>query len=181
MKFKTAAEAWAFTHKHREDAADPHCAGRQFEARQLVDGYRERHESGDTTALPYALATCAHHGLVMPDWLADAVYGGIVRWHNFETRTLDDAIGVSRKGQQAPGEMNYRAHCVEVFMQVITRVRDGRPVEPDLFEEISEDMNAKFSGATCSRWFYRYLDETPVASDWYEHYKNNPARKKLSP
>lgn len=163
MKFETLREAWAYTLEHGEDIADPRCAGRQFEAAQQVDGLRERHENGDTTALPYALATCAHHGLVMPEWLADAVYSGIVRWHNFETRTLDEALGVSRKGRRGPDELNYRHHAKAVFFRVLERRIRGQGVDAGMFDEVAKEMGSErighFTGGTAKNWYYRYIDE----------------------
>tara|TARA_R110001599_G_scaffold241193_3_gene440807 strand:+ start:21482 stop:22015 length:534 start_codon:yes stop_codon:yes gene_type:complete len=177
VRFDTAEEAWKYTRQNNEDISDPRCAGRQFEATQQVHVFHEKHLKGDTTALPYALAICAHHGLAMPNWLSEVIYNGIVSWHNFETGTLDDAFGVSRKGRRKPDELNYRRHRDSVFQRVLVRVQDGESVDDELFELIADEMNAGFAGGTCKRWFYRYLDESPVAQSLYDHCKG-PARKK---
>ncbi|KZY31332.1 hypothetical protein A3754_02005 [Alcanivorax sp. HI0083] len=170
MKFKTAAEAWAYSHQNNEDLLDLRCSGRQFEAMQIVEEHREKHESGDKTALPYALAACARHGLVMPDWLADAVYNGIVRWHDFEARTLDDALEVGRKNKRASDEMRYRRHGKAVFDRVLKRRIKGQGVDSGMFDDIAKEMDfpgngAGFSGGTAKNWYYRFIKENKISVD----------------
>lgn len=181
MKFTTARAAWDYSHQH-EDTTDPKCAGRQFEALELLADLGGRHRAGDTTALPYALAVCARHGLVMPDWLAEAVSLGITRWHDFEARSLDEALNVSRKGSRARDEQNYRKHRKAVFFAVLHMLEQGAPIDDGLFEQAVTSMANEFeqgkrqsphsfSAGTYKRWFYRYLDESKAARLAFEVYK----------
>lgn len=182
-KFETSAEAWAYT-RENEDSTSPKCAGRQFEAAQEIERLHQKHESGDTAAVIYALANCAHHGLVMPDWLADIIWSGSVRWHNFECRKLEDAFGVSRKSKRKPDELLYRKHNTAVFMRILDLIEDGCSIDETMFEQVASAMNAGFSGPTCRTWFYRYVREFPGAQDWLDYTKdpeNSPARRKLKP
>lgn len=103
-----------------------------------------------------AISFIAEHGLVMPDWLAQAYLRRFRRVVNLEVATLDAAFGpLPRKGEKVIRNLKRRRELLPLLNEKLCTVIQedpSRPVDKALFEEVSKFFGI---GATLAEELYR--------------------------
>lgn len=136
----------------------------------LIEKCRLRFEAGDKAAVPDAMDLCARAGLAMPVWLAEAFCAGYTAWATYEVRSLDEALGVVRKGRRRPDLQKAYAAKAAVVMEVNRVHQEGIPIEEALFEQVGKTLNiatgqvrALFYEDNPWRQFFEALNKLPSA------------------
>jgi len=114
-----------------------------------LESLRTEFEAGDKSRLIAAMAFCARHGLVMPEWVTSAFLPGANQWLQHDVKELGDALGVSwPKGQQQPAARQKNKLMWAVFNKIDELHRtpanpDGKPLDDELFERVSVEFGIK--------------------------------------
>lgn len=127
---------------------------RQFErqkgapklTRLLVKERRKQFEAGEDWALLDAVDFCAHAGMRMPVWLANAFCQRYANWRLFRVRSLDKAFKVERKGARRSERAQREWLKPRVVWQVL-RLRTKMAIDDALFELVGKSLDISSSTA----------------------------------
>jgi hypothetical protein len=106
----------------------------------MVDARRQQFEAGEDWALLDAVDFCARGGMAMPLWLANAFCERYASWSLFETRTLDAAFRVERKGARLPDRARREWLKPRVVLRVLLLHGQRVPIDEGLFEKVGTDL-----------------------------------------
>jgi len=130
-----------------------------------LEQLRMEFEAGDRSKLISAIAFCARHKLVMPEWVADTFLPGAQKWLYHEVRVLDEALGISwPKGMRMSNERNKKKLMWPVF-NAIEKLRKtpgnpgGRPLDDNLFDQVGAEFG--IGTTTAKKYYYsakRWMD-----------------------
>lgn len=116
--------------EHHDEALGPAGAIYQWAAATKLIADKSRIENGDGFDVLQAVADCALHGLVMPDWLARAYlkrYRAVQRLH---VASWDEAFGSPyKKGAQIAAMRRRRNNRLAIW-KAVTDFRNAHPGEP---------------------------------------------------
>jgi hypothetical protein len=131
-----------------------------------IEKCRERFEAGDGAALLDAIDYCARTGTVMPLWLGDAYCLRYIAWLKYQTKTLDQAFDVERKGERIPERRNREWLKPRVALEVDKLHREqGLPIDEALFELVGQALEIKPGTARdiyySDNFFRKFLEAIP--------------------
>jgi len=102
-----------------------------------------------------AIRTCAMHGLVIPEWAADAYFDAFDRVANFEIGSWDTAFG-KPYGNKHLAALRKRYEIQElVFEQIVQRLArevPPPPIDAQLFESVGAEFGIKKT--LCAELYY---------------------------
>lgn len=126
----------------------------QFAAVQVITQDRKVIECGGLPLLN-AIAVCARHGLVIPDWLGSAFIERLLRVQRHEEPDLGAAFGVTALSSRKAQSLRRRKQLLPLISKMLVKalVLDvNRPIDKGLFEEVGQALNV---GATDCERLYR--------------------------
>lgn len=114
------------------------------------------YKAGDNEALLSAIRLCFQWRLPVPEWAADAFLEKSNKWYAYETKSLDEALGIMwPAGEHIAASKKRR----ELKFGVYNRVRElhGQdkkryPIGAGTFEHVGAEFN--LSGAVASKYYY---------------------------
>lgn len=119
----------------------------------LMHLHQEAFDGGDDYALLLAVTQCARAGKPMPEWVAKNFIRCFDNFHNFRSRTLDDAFSVKRpKGTNIPALKKRREKGAWIIAEVKSRHCRGEPIDMEMFESIGRKFAV--SGSTARDYYY---------------------------
>ena len=96
--------------------------------------HRPKFEKGEHWALLDAVDMCAHAGIPMPLWLAEAFSRCYGDWHRFGVKTLDEAFDVTRpKGIRLRDRARREMCKSRVIFEIVRRHKNGCAIDDELF------------------------------------------------
>jgi hypothetical protein len=102
-----------------------------------IEECRKLFEAGETRALLDAIDFCARSGSAMPLWVAEAFCARYEKWSRYEAKTLDQALGVDRKGERISNRKFRESMKPRVAYEVIRLHKQERlPIDEALFERV---------------------------------------------
>jgi len=116
---------------------------------ETLENLRREFEAGDKFRLIAAIAFCARHQLVMPEWVASAFLPGANQWLRHEVKALGDALDVAwSKGMQQPAARQKKELMWSVFNKIeelrcTPANRYGNPLDDGLFEKVGVEFGIK--------------------------------------
>lgn len=128
-----------------------------WQALHDLDLEEQRYLEGDQVALLAAIEICAHHGLVMPQWVVRSFRKAYFKVIHFHASSWDAAFGQPhRKGIHL--ERARERHLKQ--FQIYNRVQDIReretprpPIDDALFERVGSELG--FSKTVASELYYQ--------------------------
>lgn len=121
---------------------------------ERIDECLARFRAGDALALIDAFKWCATLRVVPPDWVLFEAGRAFALYTTAHARTLDEAFRVARrKGEKIEGTRNtiMLTNCIRLAVDK-AHDNDGRPISPDLFDEVGEAFG--ISASTCAELYY---------------------------
>ncbi len=116
-------------------------------------------ESGDGFDTLTCIRLCAEHGLVIPDWLADAFKSKYDPVHNLQVGSWDDKKSF---GRPYPAKTNLKATRKKfakagwIWLAIVERIENGQAVGDALFEDVGKQF---FIEKTTVQKYYKYAKE----------------------
>lgn len=125
--------------------------------KKVMDTFEERFLGGDREAALDALVV--HTSVVpyfpLPRWLSEFLRGGAFRLTRFEAKSLDEAFGINRKRRpHLPASRRQQRFGYAVWMKCDDLIREGRPIDDGLFEEVGEEFG--IGKTTTKKYFYAF-------------------------
>lgn len=122
-------------------------------------------QTHDGMILFEAMRRCVQYGKPFPDRVWSPFMAALESYKNAEARTLDEAFGVRRPKGWSQSAARARARknkigmstAAAVYLSVVHRHLQGRPIAQELFDEVG-DKHA-ISGST-ARNYYREVKES---------------------
>jgi hypothetical protein len=124
-----------------------------------IEQLRKQYEAGDNAALLDAVEFHAYAGIAMPAWVATGYCNRYADWCTFQTRTLDDAFGVSRKGMRLKDHARRERLKRRVIAEVLQLRKEGVPMGGELFERVGATLD--IGGSTANDLYYEARKELP--------------------
>lgn len=116
----------------------------QWRAAQAILQLRDLVEKDrDGIAVLTAISFAVRHGLVVPDWLANAYLKRFIRFERCEVASLDEAFDHMPTTERVRAAQEKRAKLMpqisELLVEAIT-MNPARAVDNELFDEIAEKL-----------------------------------------
>jgi len=144
---------------------DPLSPFQRYLGKVKLEVYESHFKYGDKFGLLRAVNVCALHDLPMPDWLKKAFTNAFDKVEELEVKKLEDAFGSPlKKGEHIAAVRKKRKLANLVFSEVGVAIRDWKPVDTALFEEIGSKLGL---GKTLASDYYyeklKYYGAPPLA------------------
>lgn len=111
----------------------------KWDALQRIEVERQRYVAGDQNALMSAIACCAGHDLIMPDWVSKGFRKAYYSVAHFHTASWDEAFGAPhRKGTHLDKARQRWELRPQIWLYVRELKSKGVPTDPALFETVAE-------------------------------------------
>jgi hypothetical protein len=114
----------------------------QWQALNDLESEHKKFEAGDKGALLHAVALCAWHDLVMPDWVANEYIQNYKKVVSGEFRSWDEVFGVPHPNTDLKAMRLREERLPEVLFAIKSAVLDeGLAIEPGLFEVVGKRLS----------------------------------------
>jgi hypothetical protein len=131
----------------------------QYSAVKQCRALKDNVIAGDGFDTLTCVRLCAQHGLVMPDWLANAFISKYDPVHHLQVGSWDDAESF---GRPYPPKTNLKAErkkfekAGDVWIAIAKGIEQGKSVGDDFFAEVGEKL---FIEKTTVQKYYKYAKE----------------------
>jgi len=128
----------------------------QWNALQRIDFWRLAYEAGDTFAVLHAVADCAKHELVMPEWVKRGFLNRYRMVTRHKVKLLDEAFGTFLpKGAKLPAYRQEWEKGLLAYYEVERLHKEGQPIGTALFESVGKSLNI---GSKARDYYYAYKE-----------------------
>jgi hypothetical protein len=122
----------------------------QWSAARCVTGLRPVIEAGQFDQILRAMTLIARHGLVMPEWLADAYLARYTLIERDEVGSLDDAFGHAFRSERKRDDNRRRRRQIPLVSALLVKAINkdpNRALDKSLYEEVGSKLG--ISGSSC--------------------------------
>ena len=115
----------------------------QWHALKYLEILYSEYAKGDQLALMKAIKTCAYHGLIMPQWIADSFIPAIDKVLNFESTSWDEVLGEPfPKNTQINARKKKERLKFKVFEEARNILMNDhtQPIDASLFEKTGKNF-----------------------------------------